>query len=770
MKSNSLPRVPLFLLVILLAFLCQPGITTAQADGTAGYTVAASGLGRTTGHIADLTVTNNSSDTIVIAAGEYYIPSDGNQPYYGRIPEDVKVPPGATVKIPVYGYCLDVHKEPVPPGVEMVPYDEWVLVQPGKPVSPGDPTSTAPTPTGTPSQDVPDTLRPTFVVPAFEPGDIPGIETSPGFTRVEPDEDEVFIPTYPGTDRPIPGHLDPSKDKVTIAPVLIEIVREVESGSDIILGPLFPTPFGYDTLKEKETVRQHTIWIATSHIEGDPYEKEDFTNNTYREFENQTGVPVVQLEEEDKEQLDTGIDAFWETFTATGLAAKVVETSDSETGQALGEELGPRITAATRASAATSPRCLRWGEMPNIDDRAGWDLIGDLYRHGDIESDYLNDVRAGVLQRKVDAIRGMHRHLQNILTTDYNVFPCDDENAHNEDHPVSFPDFPWEDVSLQVDLCADNSGKNSLYDYLHPDADTEALREWMRDYEWAVDNLGVWRPEDQRSYMEAWQAMINSSMNGLGEAYDEFEKSVYATLAIQYNRSRAEAHMWGAIVTIAAAIASAGIGAAGAGMFGAMASACASMAGFVWEQGFEALGMDPQIAKLVSSLMTLGLSAGQAWGRNFAEEFGEGMITSTSTDVLTAGISEMAQKNATGYAMGLGLLNDDVWDDFIGEVAKDYTERTINTLNQHREVLRAEMERHIASLCKIYNSLDALLPGLLRAHEETEQWLHSSFWKDLWQEADERSWDCCCEWSDGRSIRGCVIDIPEFGYNPRTGN
>jgi hypothetical protein len=702
--------------------------------------------------VITLTVKNNTTEPVTLAPQVFFIPSTGKyQSYVGRIPEGITLAPGETREIPVEGYCTDVHTPPVPEGTDAPPIDTWIPVK---------------------FMEAPDPLNPWPVIPAdpvdpFHPSMIPEITASPAYTPARPGSPEPIV-TYPGTDIPVRGTLDPDKDPRSFAPVIIRIVEEIETAADVIqLDPSVVTPFGSDPVREREAIIQQTIWIAMGALVGEPYEKEDFEENVYTQFTEQTGVRVTALNKEEKENIDTGVDQFWTVFMATGVEAKVLkeDTAPSgETGPGKGHE-----TTVPGLVEETKRRCLRFGEDPSIDTRTGYDLIGDLYRHGKIPSDYLNDVRGGDLARKVNEIRAMHHTLQNALSEEYNVFPCDESTAHRAG-PQRFPEFPWEDVFLTVDLCADNSGKTHLYDFLDSNADISALNEWMEEFETAIDNLGLWRG-GEGSYMQAYNRMVARAMEGIGEAYQDFQDDMYVAMALRFNRSRAEARFWSAVTTIAAAAVSAGIGAAAGGAMAALASAFASTSGFIWDQGLQAMGMDPGAAGLISSLMTMCIGVSSGMGAGLVEAIGEEVVTGLPGQMIESGGAAMAQQQVQGFVMGMTMLNDDNWDALIEELSEDYNDDAIARFNEIREAMRAEIARHVQTLCEIYNSLDQLLPAVMQAREDAEEWLHSSYWRKLWQDAMDRGFDCCCEWSDGSAPGpNCVVTVPEFGHDPRQDN
>ena len=332
-----------------------------------GVAVVARGTGRTTGHIADLIVSNNTSQPIEILPERMYIPSDGKyQSYVAWIEEGIIIPPGETHTIPVHGYCADVHTPPVPSGDLMPPLNSWIPVsenplndlvgpppsdpdlgpapqipepmnppgandvapqvpEPMNPPGANDSEPTVPEPmnppggSAPPTEGVPVRLLPRDPVPPFTPELIPEVPLTP-LDR----PDNTIIVTYPGTDIPIDGTIDPAEDPVVYGTILVEAVDQLEEAYEVIReSESYPTPYFPDPIREGESVVQQGLWIYTAAITGDDYEQEDFEAKVYEQFETTTGKSVDELVQEQKEQVDQGIEDFWVAFQATGVEAKI---------------------------------------------------------------------------------------------------------------------------------------------------------------------------------------------------------------------------------------------------------------------------------------------------------------------------------------------------------------------------------------------------------------------------------------------------------------
>ena len=299
----------LFRLVMMVMLFILQSISPVRIDAQSGaMKVKVTGTGNTTGVIANLSVTNSTGTSVKINPQACYIPTDGQyQPYIVSIPGHT-FPPGTTT-IPIDGYCADVHTPPVPSGNDMPPIEEWIPV--GNPV--------------TIASDVGIDLLPTPELPTFRPQDIPNLIRTPGFTSTPSEPESDIIITWPGTDIPVGGNIDQVNFPERFAPVLIDALDKIEEAFDKSKreGKIV-TPFSGDPERERESVIQQTFWIYAAGITGKRYEEEQFHAKVIEQFENKSNTTIEALPQEDKEKLDTGIDEFWNTFTAVGTEAKVL--------------------------------------------------------------------------------------------------------------------------------------------------------------------------------------------------------------------------------------------------------------------------------------------------------------------------------------------------------------------------------------------------------------------------------------------------------------
>jgi len=255
--------------------------------------IKATGTGQTTGHIANLSISNKSKEPLTLKLGPFLIPATKKFQGYG-VPEtyEVTVPPQGVAEIPLRGFCTNPYIPPAGSGEELPPFHEWV--------------ATGNLPSLTPET----TLDPSDGFAPRTPGANPG-----GFTV-----------TYPGTLIPFPYTIDLDKHPESAAPIVLDIIRAVEEAYEQLdAAGRINTPFTGQ--RQEDAVEQQTIWYVLGILTGHPYDKEDFSDNMVRQYETMTQTNADAAPPEIKEQLETGIDSFWETFTLVGVEAKVLKAA-----------------------------------------------------------------------------------------------------------------------------------------------------------------------------------------------------------------------------------------------------------------------------------------------------------------------------------------------------------------------------------------------------------------------------------------------------------
>ena len=741
-----------FLLSLFFAPFCR-----------AQWHINAYGTGQTTGHIATLEVVNIGDEPQVLKPQLVYIPADGSrQSYVGRIPRSPLVLRGDTVRVPVSGWCTDVHRPPVGREEAMQP-SSWVPVEPlyAEP-SEGEAWGRL---TGIPEGFVEPEPNPNVREVPFTTDSVQRFDRERLMRRLS--ELPPAYPPYteglmyrdvirnaiPGTSEPIPRRIEPDEDPEAFAPLVVDMVLRVMDAAQKVQS-LYRTPFSADPQRELKTLIQQTIWIYMARLTGEPYDKEDFAENVFRQFEQITDRPVSDLPEEEKEELDQGVDAFWNAFEATGLEAKV-------------------FTRATPTTGDTSKReehkadCIRWPVDPIIDNRTGYDLFGDLNRTGRLSFD-LNDVRFGY-QRKVDAARLMLRSLETVLDARFNALACTSNQTAHRLRPQHFPAFPWDDFFLSIDFCDPaNEDKDKLSDYLSPDANLNAVENWYNELGHALDNCGLNDPYGGDTYMSWFQEQIDRALQDIAEAHERFQENMEVAMQLRFNRSRAEARLWQAVVFAVTTAASAGLAAAGGGAAAALASVFIDGSVFLGTQGWEAMGADPQITQAIGALVSLGMGAASAVGSAAAREIlEETVVSASSVGTLGAGLDALAQQRVSHFALSLAVLDEDTWNQMKEKLAEDYEQSALDEFEAYRNALIAEVAESMTRLCRVRNSLRQLLPAMEEAVRKASEYISSRFWRKLWLEAMDAGFNCtCCAYSDGRPISGCSVTVPPFGFDP----
>lgn len=321
----SLPAaLPLFASLALFASpatTAQTGTSTFSAPP--GLEVIAVGTGRTTGHIADVTVFNGAEESARLSLGPFYIPSgDDLQPYVVPDEYHVEVAAGEQVEIALEGYCVDIHRPPVPAGEAMVPVSDWIVV---------DANDFGPDWTPDPQQ-------------GWIPADAEGIDAG-----------QYLVP---GTDRPVGHVIDADAHPATIAPILIAGMAEIEEAYDRMQAEgRIDTPMAGDPDRQRESVIQQTLWIWAAGLTGAAYKIDDFRNNTIEQYEAAVDEDFEAVPEEDRERIESGVDQFWNTFAAVGAEAKVLSDADADRDAdaaqgAAGDEVGEGADGAADGEEA----------------------------------------------------------------------------------------------------------------------------------------------------------------------------------------------------------------------------------------------------------------------------------------------------------------------------------------------------------------------------------------------------------------------------------
>lgn len=249
------------------------------------------GNGQATGQIGTLFLSNESEQAFMIQAQAFFIPSDGrHQGYLARIPAGLTAAPQSVTSIPVIGYCTDLDKPAVPASSPLPPPNQWYAVaQKG---------------VGTSGLKI---LAQDAELEAFEPTQIPELEASKAFRRERSKADWQL--QYPKSNEALEGSLQIDEYANISAPLLRAILQQLEERYDLLEQQnLIRTPLSGDPLRERETIIQHSLWIAIARLRGAPY--------NYTDFEALTEVALEELGTSNigEAEREAAIKTLWSTF------------------------------------------------------------------------------------------------------------------------------------------------------------------------------------------------------------------------------------------------------------------------------------------------------------------------------------------------------------------------------------------------------------------------------------------------------------------------
>lgn len=313
---------------------------------SAQLTIKATGTGKTTGHIANLEINNESGLAQRFAMPEYfYIPSaNGLQGYIvvNDALSDLIIQPGERLRLPLdNGYCTNIHRPPVPNGQDLPPFNTWI--------TPGN------------------------AAPLPHPGD--ELLSGPGWVPAG----EVLqgqVPTFPGTDITLPGRIDPDEEPSGAAPVLFEALRQITLTVDGLYatGEVPPTPFSGQPAKERETLIQQTFWIYSSLLNpsDEDYTVDDFAAQTWRQYTEVVG-DTVNIAPEVRREVESGIQNFWNSFEAVGKKAKVLKEVKGQNATSVPVETCPcghcEVQQPVRILDARTGELITGNTVPTYIDR-----------------------------------------------------------------------------------------------------------------------------------------------------------------------------------------------------------------------------------------------------------------------------------------------------------------------------------------------------------------------------------------------------------------
>lgn len=226
------------------------------------------GTGQTTGHIANLHVFNPTSKPVTLTIPVCFIPSDGkNQSYV--VASEITATIGANQEtvVPLTGFCADIYKPATPAGVAMPNPEEWVFEQDGT--------------TGSVQSSVADAV------------------------------------------------VNESENPRLFGELCIDAIKNIEQSYNTLKNDLV-TPYSNNPAKERETVLQHTFWLYTSTLSGNPYKIENLRTNVVRQFETESGQKFKNADPATQQEINKGVQNLWSSFEMVGIEAKVLNVSNQQ--------------------------------------------------------------------------------------------------------------------------------------------------------------------------------------------------------------------------------------------------------------------------------------------------------------------------------------------------------------------------------------------------------------------------------------------------------
>ena len=282
-------------------------------------TVKVTGTGRTTGHIADLSITNplDHAVTVQIGTGDYYIMiNDGQSQVAPQIPPFV-LQPGETRVIQIDdGLCADISEMVLENGSEYPGPTEWVSLPDPSGTIPGDGDPNyvyIPTASSMPLTEVVSLL--TSLAPGTPASGTPCIDGS-----------LYDQPLIPGTTTPIPAEFHPDEyPGVGVTLVLNHYSNVVESYQVLKDEGNINTVMSGNPDQEKITVSQWALQRYDRSLEGKHIEEDHFISVSLDEIEQNTGKEFSEFTSPQQDQLTEGLDGVWDAFSGVGAHTKDVE-------------------------------------------------------------------------------------------------------------------------------------------------------------------------------------------------------------------------------------------------------------------------------------------------------------------------------------------------------------------------------------------------------------------------------------------------------------
>jgi len=311
----------IFSLFVYLALLPVEGMTSVE--------IKATGTNQTTGHIATLSVKNNTQEVFTFETRGFFIPSDGYyQSYVVPYPLEFTVSPFESAEIPIFGYCADVNTPPAPLGHPLTDFSDWIFHSEkwfsGLQLD----------------------LTAFYHHHGVNPNDTSSFNSNPTvFNKLYffSLKKELKVEDNNSGAQKITNHLPlknsdyfkdfalitPSKEPLTFGLLILDAAFSLFTAvAELQAQNQLTTPYSDSQKREKETLMQHSIWIYTAALEGKVYSREDFEHKLKEEIQRQTGMSFEEVPNEIKSSLEEGAEQFWEAFFLLGDEARVFTSNE----------------------------------------------------------------------------------------------------------------------------------------------------------------------------------------------------------------------------------------------------------------------------------------------------------------------------------------------------------------------------------------------------------------------------------------------------------
>ncbi len=256
------------------------------------------GTGNTTGHIANITISNTGNEPVklcfssqnscpedAVYIGMIYTPNKKYQDYVITGPVDFVIPPTTTFIIPATGVCVEPDKKPVPDGSPFSNPDTWIIQS--------DPPSSF-TYDGVKIDDELPELYVTNISDVW-----PGINvsTDKGFT------------------------VDPAENPDLTASLIFDAMEKIDSTIKDLnnQGYYYAGPFVRESDYTSSIIRLYTTWNYIGAVTGNEYTFDDFESgilDLVDEIASETKIDTTKLKNETI--------LVWDMITLTGVEAKII--------------------------------------------------------------------------------------------------------------------------------------------------------------------------------------------------------------------------------------------------------------------------------------------------------------------------------------------------------------------------------------------------------------------------------------------------------------